>query len=195
MKKLILILSIVIASSSSASDFEAKNYTGTKEEVRELFSTLWESFKGWDSTHCYRRAHVLSYQMSLSGINTMKVFWFRGDKTRSTWWYHVSPMVYYQGSGVVLDRGLLPGATHLEDWLGALSKNKKCAEVYSMDEFRSRKSQEHCLYMIVPMYYYGPAQLENLNMTQFENDDLQDMLLSIFPLGRSKYLRNYPLPQ
>jgi hypothetical protein len=194
MKKLILTFLLLSGLNSFASDFEPKNYTGTKEEVRELFSTLWKSFKGWDSTHCYRRAHVLSYQMSLSGINSMKVFWFRGDKLKSSWWYHVSPMVYYQGSGVVLDRGLFPGATHLEDWLGAFSKNKKCAEVFSMDEYREKKSQEHCLYMIVPMYYYGPSQLENLNLNQFEQEDLDDMLISIFPLDRGRYLRNYPLP-
>jgi len=190
----ILILFLSISFTAQASQFEPTHYQGEKEEVRDVFNSLWSNFKTFDNSHCYRRAHVLSWQMSLENINTMKVFWFRGNKLKLSWWYHVAPMVYHKNEGVVLDRGLSSGATYLTDWLESLSKGKKCIEVFSMEEYRQKKSSEYCLYLIAPMYYYGPKSLENFDRNEFMESDLKDMLFSIGSLARSRYLKENPLP-
>lgn len=194
MKKILLFLAIISFNAFGA-DFTPTNFTGSKDEVRTLFSTLWKDFKQFDNFHCYRRAHVVAHQMNSMQVKSMKAFFLRGDKLKMPldWWYHVAPMVYYQGNGVVMDRGLLEGATHLEDWLLALSKGKQCKEIQSMNEYRSLKGQEHCFFMIVPMYYYGPEQLEDLTLDSFVMEDLQDMLFSLPARKRDNYQALYPL--
>jgi len=195
MKKLILFL-LLISLNVRASDFVPTNFTGSKEEVRDLFADLWSDFKDFDNFHCYRRAHLLSYQMSKMNINSMKVFFFKGDSLRMPmdWYYHVAPMVYYNGEGVVMDKGLFKGATTLKDWLDAFGEGKKCLEVKGMDEYRASVKTEHCLYMVVPMYYYGPLSLESLTAETFAVEDIQDMLFSLPRRGRDNFQRLYPLP-
>ena len=74
--------------------------------------------------------------MSKMNINSMKVFFFKGGSLRMPldWYYHVAPMIYYQGEGVVMDKGLFKGATTLIDWLDAFGEGKKCLQVKSMNE-------------------------------------------------------------
>lgn len=195
MKKLLAFL-LLISINVKAADFTATNFTGTKEEVREVFSRMWGDFKSYDNFHCYRRAHVLSYQLSTMNINTMKAFFFKGEslKMPKDWYYHVAPMVYYQGEGVVMDKGLFEGATTLKDWLFAFGEGKSCREIKSMDEYRANIKTEHCMYMIVPMYYYGPLDLEELTATDFAGEDLSDMLESLPRRKVNSYLKQYPLP-
>lgn len=186
---------LLLLSVQTSFAFEATNFTGTKEEVRSYFQTLWGKFKNYDNFHCYRRAHILSYQMSKSNINSMKVFFFKGDKLKMPhdWYYHVAPMVYYKGEGLVMDKGLFEGATFLKDWLEAFGEGHACREITSMDERKKYQASEHCMYMLVPMYYYGPLSLEKLDKTDFEYSDLQDMLFSLTKRQRNIYLNQYPL--
>lgn len=186
---------LLISLNVKAADFTATNFTGTKEEVRDVFSRMWGDFKDYDNFHCYRRAHILSYQLSKMNINTMKAFFFKGEalKMPKDWYYHVAPMVYYQGEGVVMDKGLFKGATTLADWLFAFGEGKSCLEVKSMDEYRANYKTQHCMYMIVPMYYYGPLDLEDLTLETFAGEDLSDMVLSLPRRKRDDYLKLYPL--
>jgi hypothetical protein len=195
MKKLVFAL-LFISLNLSAAAFNPTNFTGTKDEVRDLFSKLWGDFKDYDNFHCYRRAHILSYQMSKMNINSMKVFFFKGDSMRMPmdWYYHVAPMIYYHGEGVVMDKGLFKGATTLVDWLDAFGEGKKCLEVASMDEYRANVKTQNCLYMIVPMYYYGPLSLEELKTEAFDGVELSDMLMSLPRRQRDDYLELYPIP-
>lgn len=195
MKKLFAFL-LLISLNVKAQDFVATNFTGTKEEVREVFASMWGDFKDFDNFHCYRRAHILSYQLSKMNINTMKVFFFKGEslKMPKDWYYHVAPMVYYQGEGVVMDKGLFKGATTLKDWLFAFGEGKTCRELKNMNEYRANIKTEHCMYMIVPMYYYGPLDLEDLTAETFAAEDLSDMLLSLPRRQRDDYQKLYPLP-
>jgi hypothetical protein len=198
MIKVLIPLLLAFSIQSHAQEFNAKNFTGTKQELRDTFASLWSDFKFWDSSHCYQRAHVIAYQMKQMGIDSNKVFCFRGDQLedRLNWWYHVAPMVYYQGAPVVMDRGLVKGATHLSDWLEALSHGKTCREIKDMNEYEKYKPTEFCLYIVVSMYYYTPLTLENLNRTSFDVIDLQDMVFSISPSRqRNRYLSEYPLPE
>ena len=134
--------------------------------------------------------------MSKMNINSMKVFFFKGESLRMPmgWYYHVAPMIYYHGEGVVMDKGLFKGATTLVDWLDAFGEGKKCLQVKSMNEYRANLKTEHCLYMVVPMYYYGPLDLEELTSDSFHNEDLMDMFLSLPRRQRDDYQSLYPLP-
>lgn len=193
MHKLILLCLLITLPSFA---YEPTNFTGSKEEVRGLFDGLWSKFKSFDNYHCYRRAHILSYQLKQEkNINTMKVFFFKGDKLElpMNWYYHVAPMIYFQDEAVVLDRGLFEGATYLSDWLMAFSEGQACKEVQSMDEYRQFKPIEKCLYMIVPMYYYTPSDLEQLSMDSFLKTDLMDMLFALPRRMRQKYRYIYPI--
>jgi hypothetical protein len=195
--KFALALLLAISFQLKAAEYTPTNFTGDKEEIRDLFDNLWSSFKEMDNFHCYRRAHVLSYQMSKMEINSMKVFFLRGDKLRMqmNWYYHVAPLVYYNGEGIVLDRALLEGATFLEDWLKAFGDEHQCLEVKSMDEYREKKVYQYCLYLIVPMYYYGPLDLEELNITSFRVEDLRDMIYALPQRKRDDYVALYPIEQ
>lgn len=192
MRKLLLAL-FALSLNLNASEFVAANFTGTKEEVRDVFSNMWGDFKDFDNFHCYRRAHVLSYQLSKMNIYSMKAFFFKGEalKMPKHWYYHVAPMVYYKGEGVVMDKGLFKGASTLADWLYAFGEGKPCLEVKSMDEYRAHYKTQHCMYLIVPMYYYGPVDLENLTAKTFSEDDLLDMLLSLPKSKRALYTKLY----
>lgn len=100
-KKTLFILIFLLAANTWAN--EATNLTSTRPEIRNLFNDLWSKFKGYDGNHCYRRAHVLAYQMAQQNINSMKVFFFKGDKLKLpfSWYYHVAPMIYHNGKPVV----------------------------------------------------------------------------------------------
>jgi hypothetical protein len=193
--KSLFIFILLSSFNARASDFVPTNFTGTKEEVRDLFSRMWGDFKDYDNFHCYRRAHVLSYQLSKMNINSMKVFFFKGESLTmpKDWYYHVAPMIYYHGEGVVMDKGLFKGATTLKDWLFAFGEGKPCLEVRSMEEKRSNSKTQHCMYMIVPMYYYGPLDLEVLSAETFHPNDLSDMLISLPRRQRGNYETLYPL--
>lgn len=195
MKQLIAIL-FLLSLNVQASEFVPTNFTGTKEEVREVFNRMWSDFKDFDNFHCYRRAHILSYQLSKMNINSTKVFFFKGESLTMPkgWYYHVAPMVYYLGEGVVMDKGLFKGATTLKDWLFAFGEGKTCLEVKSMEEKRANAKTQHCMYMVVPMYYYGPLDLEELTIESFQSEDLSDMLMSLPRRARDDYERLYPLP-
>ncbi len=103
------------------------------------------------------------------------------------WYYHVASMIYYRGEGVVMDKGLFKGAIGLADWLDAFGEGKKCLEVKSMNEYRANMKSEHCLFMIVPMYYYGPLDLEEMSSHSFHREDLEDMLFSLPRRHRDDY--------
>ena len=190
MKSIIL---IILVSMSSAQSFEPTNFDGSKQELRSFFDGLWGRFKSFDNYHCYRRAHVLANQMSKEDINSMKVFFFKGNKLRMAmdWYYHVAPMVYYKNEPVILDKGLFEGATYLSDWLQSFGEGHSCKEITSMDEYRKLKSSEYCMYFIVPMYYYSPKDLEILNIDKFKTADLKDMLFSLPKRQRNRYLNKY----
>lgn len=191
MKTLFLLILITI---NHAYAFEPTNFNGSKQEIRTLFEDLWSKFKSFDNYHCYRRAHILANQMDQEfKVKSMKVFFFKGDKLKMPmdWYYHVAPLVYHKETPVVLDKGLFDGATYLSDWLESFGEGHTCKEITSMDEYRKLKSTEHCMYFIVPMYYYSPKDLESLELNKFINTDLSDMLFSLPRRQRQKYRSIY----
>lgn len=133
--------------------------------------------------------------MKHQNVDSMKVFFFKGQKLEmpKNWYYHVAPLVLYKGIPVVVDKGLFEGATYLSDWLKAFSEGKTCKEIYSMDQYRAFQKSEHCMYFIVPMYYYSPNDLENLNKESFDPSDMSDMLISLPRSQRNKYMNKYPI--
>ncbi len=191
-----ILLSSLTFASDIIGDFEVTDYSGSKQELRNVFNKAWGDFKSWDNNHCYRRAHVISYHLKKKlNINTYKVFFFWGARASENhnWWYHVSPAVTYKGDVVTLDKGLVEGATYLEDWTEALSGSKNCLEIYDYKEYKKRYNSETCMYMVTPMHYYGPLDLESYSnnhesIITFRDWDLDDMLFSLSRRSR----RNYP---
>lgn len=195
MKKYLFLCLLFVASPTFAQSYTPANYQGEKQELREMFQSLWSDYKTLDNFHCYRRAHIIAHQMVKKNILPVKAFFFTGDKAKNDlgWWYHVAPMVYYKSEGVVVDRGLLPGATHLKDWYMALSGGSECKEIFSMNEYRQFKPTTACMYFIAPMYYYTPLTLEEIGRTKFVQEELQDMLFALNRGKRDDYLRKYPI--
>lgn len=195
MKNILILFFILSTQLAAANELKnITNFTGDKDEVRELFDLLWGRFKSFDNYHCYRRAHILSYQLEKENIISGKAFFFKGDKHEmpKNWYYHVAPYILYNGEEVVLDKGLFDGATYLKDWLLAFSENNKCLRIYSYDEYLKNKSSEICMYFLAERFYYGPLNLKE-NLNSYNNADLADMLFSLSPRMRKKYLNLYPI--
>ena len=195
--KILLIIIAVSFSQLSFSNLESPitNFQGSKEEVRTLFDSLWGKFKSFDNFHCYRRAHILSYEMEQKNIISGKVFFFKGEKLEmpKNWYYHVAPYVLHEGSEVVLDKGLFEGATYLSDWLTAFGDGNKCLRVYSYDDYLKSKKSEICMYFLVSRYFYGPLNLQSSELDHYNPEDLTDMLFALSPRMRKKYLKENPI--
>ncbi len=103
------------------------------------------------------------------------------------WWFHVSPMVYLQDGTQITERVLDGGwdATRrapltMKQWTDEfIDTHKECRVIESYaavnadnDEWRrdgrrvraEAYRRDHCLLRIVPMYYYQPADIENLDL-------------------------------
>lgn len=177
-------------------DYEITNFSGDKQEVRDLFSSLWSRFKSYDNYHCYRRAHVLANQMKHKEILSAKVFIFLGSQMRRevNWWYHVAPLVKFKNEEVVMDRGLFDGPTYLSDWLESFSGPDGCKQIHSYSEYSEQTGVKECMYIIAPMYHYGPSTLKE-NMNSFDQAQLSDSIFSIPRRHRKKYIYNYPIKE
>jgi hypothetical protein len=189
------LLFISLSVIAKAPQYTPTNFNGSKEEVRDLFDSLWDKFKSMDNFHCYRRAHVLSNQMQVMGIDSVKVFYFRGSKETlpMNWYYHVAPAVYYKNEIVVMDKALIGGATHLQDWLDALSEKSQCVEFESYSEFLKVKNQVECGYIVSSMFNYGPRDLDESKLN-FDPSEMYDAMKAIPTFKRKKYERLYNQP-
>ncbi|MCT4643290.1 MAG: protein-glutamine glutaminase family protein [Bacteriovoracaceae bacterium] len=192
MQKLYFIL--LFSLSAFSINYEPTHFSGDRQEVRNLFNSLWSKYKEYKNFHCYRKAHIISYQMKQNNINPVKVFVFNGDRATlpMNWWYHVAPAVYYKNKIVIMDRGLLDGASLLEDWLEAFTGHKTCTQVSDMYEYKQRKPFEKCLYIISDMYQYMPKDLYDFPKQSFEKNDYYDMGFVMSKRHRKRYFSLYP---
>ena len=194
-----LILLILLTSQLSFSgtlNYTPTNFTGEKQEIRNLFTKLWSKFKSYDHFHCYRRAQVLANQFVHLDVKPVKIFYFRGSKDTlpRNWYYHVAPAVYYKGELVVMDRGLLEQATAAQDWLDALSENSNCVEFKTYKAFLDVKNQVDCGYVVTSMFNYGPRDLDE-NREEFVRWELNDSLDAMSNRKAKKYRSLYPWPE
>jgi hypothetical protein len=193
--KFLFLVFISLSVFAKTPHYTPTNFNGSKEEVRELFDNLWDNFKSFDNFHCYRRAHVITNQMQVMGVDSVKVFYFRGNKQTLPlqWYYHVAPAVYYKNELVVMDKALIGGATRLNDWIDALSEKSNCIEFEVYSEFLKVADQVECGFIVSSIYNYGPRDLDE-DKTQFDPAEIFDVMKSISPFKRKKYRRLYTQP-
>lgn len=171
----------------------------SQDELTQIFKSLRPDsyFKG--NSQCFRRAHTWAYDMwkSAKHIKSMKVFLFFTRKYineyRYGWWFHVAPYVVYaptlngnalgaeQNNEAVLDRTFFEAPFLLNDWATAFMKNQaRCRVIDSYVEVDQPKDTDYCLVRKLPMYYYAPVNVENLDkqgvkVSDFSSWELRDM--------------------
>lgn len=197
MKQITFILFLILGFSAFAGpiNYTPTNFTGDKQEVRDLFDQMWSKFKSWDYFHCYRRAQVLVHQLDLMDIKPVKVFYFRGSKATlpRNWYYHVAPAVYYKGEVVIMDRALFEAPSYGKDWIDALSDKSNCIEFEKYEDFKANKKNVDCGFIVTSMYTFGPRSLDE-DRSDFVRWELIDSLDSMTRRNRKKFLREFPLP-
>jgi hypothetical protein len=146
-------------------------------KANTMFAALLDiNFKG---SECYQRAHMWTkYMLDYHSVYSMKNFLFftnsfvREHKYR--WWFHVAPMIYVQGKEVMMDAEF--GLTHpyaVQDWTDHFMMDPNfvhngtpfhpvCTEVKKYSDFENHQSSQDCYTLKLPMYYYQPADAENL---------------------------------
>jgi hypothetical protein len=109
-------------------------------------------------------------------------------KPAHRWWFHVAPMVYYRDSAgelteMVIDRGwpnTITRPQRMKEWSDVfVDTYRECRVISSYAEVNAQQEEwrrdanrvrreayrrEHCLLRIVPMYYYQPVDVENLDL-------------------------------
>jgi hypothetical protein len=131
---------------------------------------------------CFRRAHLWSHSLETNyGVKGFKVFIFY---TRSMtapidkdWWYHVAPMYRVEktlpsGEKTVQEMVLDPqfpgdlgkSAVTVDRWVENFSKKTPCRYTNDFYDFFNHQFSAQCYVMKVPMYYYGPADLELIRL-------------------------------
>jgi hypothetical protein len=186
---MIIFLIIFFSINTYSQEYTTTNFKNDPQEVFDLFDSLWDDYKWYDQSHCYRKAHLISYEMSKKDIVSSKVFLFIGDGDTfgDGWWYHVAAFVNFKNRPVVMDKGLIPAPLFLEDWMRSLTKTKSCEKINSFKEYKELKSKYKCMYLITNMYQYYPSDLDSLNKNSFSGSDLEDMLFVIPKRKRRKF--------
>jgi hypothetical protein len=200
MIRLLVLLSIITHCALSQliidSPSDVSNYTGDRQEIRDLFSGLWKRFNRYENVHCYRRAHVLANGMKSKDVTSAKAFvFFDGNMSGQTrWWHQVAPYILYKNKPVVLDRGLCDVPTFRTDLLDASSEGAGCKQFFSYDEYLNEKKDRNrpCMYLLAQMQYYGPNTLKE-EMTSLNKSQLWDSIQSIPKRLRKKYLYKAPI--
>jgi hypothetical protein len=179
---------------AGALNYTPTNFTGEREEVIDLFKSLWSKFKSWDHFHCYRRAQVLAHQFVHLDVMPVKVFYFRGNKDTlpRDWYYHVAPAVYHKDKLVIMDRGLFEYPSYGTDWINTLSQKSNCVEFDKYKDFLDKKKVVDCGYIVSSMYNFGPKSLDE-DRTEFVRWELEDSLKSMTKRKRKKFRALYPI--
>lgn len=174
----------------------------TREELMRLFRSTTPASKFFARSQCFRRAHHWSYDLWMdSKIKSMKAFIFFTKKYireyNYDWWFHVAPFVYYAPEGNVPGAGKMNEAVldsmyfteapvPLDDWASAFMENQaKCAEIQKYADFEAVQEKDYCVVRKVPMYYYAPDNVEELDgqgkaLQTFESWELEDMTRDMY---------------
>lgn len=170
--------------SSWISDNKGLGYRATNLSSMSQANTMFAALLNinFKSSECYQRAHLWTkYMLDYHSVYSMKNFLFFTHSFvrahRYKWWFHVAPMVYVQGKEVMMDAEF--GLEHpyaIQDWTDHFMMDPNfvhngtpfhpiCTEVKKYSDFENHQNAQECFTLKLPMYYYQPADAENL-----END-------------------------
>lgn len=125
-----------------------------------------------DRAQCYNKAHVWVYEENKKWkLNSMKVFMFFTTKYireyNYNWWFHVSPFVFvHDGLGnqeKVLDYSYTNGPLNMKIWSDIfIHSHQECLVVNKYSDYNNHQNERHCFFMKMPMYYWQPWQIKDL---------------------------------
>jgi hypothetical protein len=132
-------------------------------------------------SQCYNRAHIWAFEWFLKhGLSSEKTFLFFTRKYirkyNFEWWFHVAPSVQVIDGPNVEDRIMdvkyaLNGPMRLKSWTDVFMRNDAaCPIITKYSEYANYPESDWCYVMKVPMYYYQPIDLENLEDSGAEKE-------------------------
>ena len=164
---------------ASAQDYQPTDFV-TVENAQAQFQKLDPNMRR--RSQCYQRAENWAYEMYRSSrVYSLKNFMFFTRKfiqeTNYHWWFHVTPVVMVSGVEYTLDRTFTDGALTMQEWTAEfMPKDVTCPVVQKYSEYSEHQSEQLCYHIQVPMYYYQPKNIEELEkgkvVTDFAPEDL-----------------------
>lgn len=133
-----------------------------------------------NNSQCYNRAHIWNYEeFKRSGLRSNKLYLFFTSryirKYRYKWWFHVTPMVYVNGSGQsnwrTLDRRYTRGPLTTRTWTNVFMLNNAfCPVVYKYSSYRNHQQEQDCYLIPASMYFWQPRDLVRQERTGYEKN-------------------------
>lgn len=140
---------------------------GTLERATEIFSGLNDTNK--TRSQCFKRAHMWSYDMwSRLSVVSQKIYIFYTRRYIELqdfdWWFHVAPVVRAGGVDYALDRAFTKKPLTIREWKDKfLNKNITCPTIAHYDEYANNQWNRLCYLRLMPMYYFRPADIRDLD--------------------------------
>jgi hypothetical protein len=140
---------------------------GSLEAATRIFNGLDDTNK--TRSQCFKRAHMWSYDMwSRLGINSQKIFIFYTSRYIQLedfdWWFHVAPVITAGGVDYALDRAFTKKPLTIREWKDKfLNKNITCPTIEHYDEYESNQWSRLCYLRKLPMWYFRPADIRDLD--------------------------------
>lgn len=143
------------------------------DQAKEIFALARMDFK--HESQCYNRAHIWAYEWRVNkAVYSSKAWLFFTRKfirqNKFEWWFHVAPMVHVIDEGFVKERIMdvkysrspLP----LKQWTDIFMRdNANCPVVEQYSDQADHPESGSCFVMKSSMYYYQPADLEELELS------------------------------
>lgn len=154
--------------------------------AQELFDRLNSKYQR--VSQCFNRAHIWSNEeFKNNNVKSMKTYVFFTENYlrtfRFTWWFHVAPTILVQEGSEkvmrVLDYryGMKPQT--VKEWTDLFVYSKRpCPEIPKLSMYHVNPQTEHCYMMKTSMYYYQPADLDNLESTGILKTDFKKSEIS-----------------
>ncbi len=148
-------------------------------QADQIFQNMNQRFR--KKSECYNRAEVWTYEaFKETGTLSMKVFLFFTSKYireyRYGWWFHVSPyaMVSENNQAIerVLDRAYFESPALMKDWTDYFIEPKTiCPVVAKYSDYSNHQSESYCYLIKVPMYFWQPRDIEELEKSGVEKTE------------------------
>ena len=142
-------------------------------EIFDELNSRWRS-----RAQCYNKADVCAYEeYQKRNLNSMKVFLFFTDQYIQNynwaWWFHVSPFVLVNEGGEVtenvIDYTFMKAPTKMHEWTNYFIHSEvECPIAKKYSDYDNHQWESDCYVMKVPMYYWEPLDLENLEKAGVE---------------------------
>jgi len=143
--------------------------------ARSAFSNMRRDYQ--NQSQCYNRAHIWNYEeFNRSGLKSNKLYLFFTSryirKYNYKWWFHVTPMVYVDGSDQsnwrTLDRRYTKGTLTTRTWTNVFMLNNAfCPVVYKYSSYRYHQQEEDCFLIPTSMYFWQPRDIDREERTGY----------------------------